>query len=64
MKCLFNICQVIMIDKTDEELIKEFQEGNITSYNHLVFRYKDKLLNYIYQFVHVIDLAESSSRYF
>ena len=47
-----------MIDKTDEELIKEFQEGNITSYNHLVFRYKDKLLNYIYQFVHDIDLAE------
>ena len=47
-----------MIDKTDEELIKDFQEGDITSYNHLVFRYKDKLLNYIYQFVHDIDLAE------
>lgn len=47
-----------MIDKTDEELIKDFQEGNITSYNHLVFRYKDRLLNYIYQFVHDIDLAE------
>ena len=47
-----------MSDKTDEELIKDFQNGNINSYNHLVFRYKDRLFNYIYQFVHDIDLAE------
>ncbi len=47
-----------MNDKTDEELIKEFQNGDINSYNHLVFRYKDKLFNYIYQFVRDIDLAE------
>ena len=47
-----------MNDKTDEELIKDFQNGNISSYNHLVFRYKDRLFNYIYQFVHDIDLAE------
>ena len=47
-----------MNDKTDEELIKDFQNGNINSYNHLVFRYKDRLFNYIYQFVHDIDLAE------
>ena len=50
--------KVIMNDKTDEELIKDFQNGNINSYNHLVFRYKDRLFNYIYQFVHDIDLAE------
>ena len=47
-----------MNDKTDEELIKDFQNGNINSYNHLVYRYKDRLFNYIYQFVHDIDLAE------
>ncbi len=47
-----------MSDKTDEELIKDFQNGNINSYNHLVYRYKDRLFNYINQFVHDIDLAE------
>ena len=47
-----------MNDKTDEELIKDFQNGNINSYNHLVYRYKDRLFNYINQFVHDIDLAE------
>ena len=47
-----------MNDKTDEELIKEFQSENISSYNHLVYRYKDRLFNYIYQFVHDVDLAE------
>lgn len=47
-----------MNDKTDEDLIKDFQKGNIKSYNHLVYRYKDRLFNYIYNFVHDIDLAE------
>ena len=47
-----------MNDKTDEELIKDFQNGNINSYNHLVYRYKDRLFHYIYQFVHDIDKAE------
>ena len=45
-----------MNDKTDEELIKDFQNGNINSYNHLVYRYKDRLFNYIYQFVHVATI--------
>ncbi len=52
------LVKVIMNDTTDEELIKDFQNGNINSYNHLVFRYKDRLFNYIYQFVHDVDLAE------
>ena len=47
-----------MSDKTDEELIKDFQNGNINAYNHLVYRYKDRLFHYIYQFVHDIDKAE------
>ena len=48
----------IMDDKTDEQLIEEFQNGEISSYNQLIYRYKDRLFNYIYQFVHDIDLAE------
>tara|TARA_Y100001960_G_C14589091_1_gene784730 strand:+ start:220 stop:789 length:570 start_codon:yes stop_codon:yes gene_type:complete len=47
-----------MIDKTDEDLIEEFKNDNISSYNQLVYRYKDRLFNYIYQFVHDRDLAE------
>ena len=40
-----------MTDKTDEDLIEEFQNDNISAYNQLVYRYKDRLFNYIYQFV-------------
>ena len=47
-----------MNNKTDEELINNFQNGDINSYNQLVYRYKDRLFNYIYHFVHDLDLAE------
>ena len=43
---------------TDEQLIKQFQEGNRQSYNELVFRYKDRILNFLYRFVYDMDLAE------
>ena len=43
---------------TDEVLIKQFQDGDIRSYNQLVHRYKDKLLNFVHGFVHDIDKAE------
>ena len=43
---------------SDEVLIKQFQDGNRQSYNQLVFRYKDKILNFLYRFMHDIDLAE------
>ena len=43
---------------TDEQLIKQFQEGDRQSYNDLVFRYKDKILNFLYRFVYDMDLAE------
>jgi len=46
------------MDKTDEELIENFQNGDVNSYNQLVYRYKDRLFNYIYQFVHDVHLAE------
>ena len=47
-----------MNNKTDEQLIKDFQNGDNASYNHLVYRYKDKLFHFIYQIVHDIDIAE------
>ena len=43
---------------TDEQLIKQFQEGDRQSYNELVFRYKDRILNFLYRFVYDADLAE------
>ena len=47
-----------MDNKTDEELIENFQNGDVNSYNQLIYRYKDRLFNYIYQFVHDVHLAE------
>lgn len=47
-----------MNEITDEELIKNFQNGDINSYNQLVYRYKDKLFNYIIQFVKDAAQAE------
>ena len=46
------------LNKTDEELIEEFQNDKVSSYNQLVYRYKDRLFNFIYQFVRDVDLAE------
>jgi RNA polymerase sigma-70 factor (ECF subfamily) len=43
---------------TDEKLIKQFQNGDRQSYNELVFRYKDKILNFLYRFVYDMDLAQ------
>ena len=37
-------------EHTDEELISQFQGGNIKAFNELVNRYKDRLLNYVYHF--------------
>ena len=35
---------------TDEELITKFQDGDVGAYNELVYRYKDRLLNFIYRY--------------
>ena len=43
---------------SDEILIKKFQDGYVGAYNQLVFRFKDRLLNFIYRFVNDLDLAE------
>lgn len=42
----------------DEELIREFQNGNEHAYLELVNRYKDKLLNFIFHYIGDRDLAE------
>ena len=43
---------------SDEVLIKKFQEGDISAYNQIVHRYKDRLLNFIYRFLNDLDRAE------
>ncbi len=45
-------------DLSDEVLIKKFQNGDISAYNQIVYRYKDKLLNFIYRYLNDIDRAE------
>ena len=43
---------------TDEELIKQFQEGNLYAYDQIVHRYKDQLLNFAYRFLGNTEEAE------
>ena len=43
---------------TDEVLIKEFQNGNRNSYSQLVTRYRDKIISFLYRYMHDMDLAE------
>jgi len=43
---------------TDEMLIKEFQNGNRNSYNQLVIRYRDKIISFLYRYMHDMDSAE------
>ena len=43
---------------SDEVLIKKFQDGDINAYNQIVYRYKDRLLNFIYRFLNDLDRSE------
>ena len=43
---------------SDEVLIKKFQAGDISAYNQIVYRYKDRLLNFIYRFLNDLDRSE------
>ena len=43
---------------TDEELIRRFQAGDERAYVELVNRYKDRLLNFVFQFLGDIEQAE------
>tara|TARA_Y100000389_G_scaffold3463_1_gene3377 strand:+ start:5448 stop:6026 length:579 start_codon:yes stop_codon:yes gene_type:complete len=44
--------------KTDEILIKEFQNGDRNAYTHLVTRYRDKIISFLYRYMHDMDSAE------
>ncbi|NQV49630.1 MAG: sigma-70 family RNA polymerase sigma factor, partial [Candidatus Marinimicrobia bacterium] len=44
--------------KTDEELIAEFQAGDDRGFVELVDRYKDRLVNFVYRFLHDMTDAE------
>ena len=43
---------------TDEELILEFQKGNVEAFNEIVSRYKDKLVNFLFRYTSNRDDAE------
>ncbi len=43
---------------SDEELIKRFQENDLTAYDAIVLRYKDQLLNFVYRFLGNVEEAE------
>ena len=43
---------------SDEVLIKQFQDGDVRSFNQIVLRYKDRLIYFVHGFVHDIDKAE------
>lgn len=36
---------------TDEQLIKRFQEGDMWAFEEIVFRYRDRLKNFVYRYV-------------
>ncbi len=40
---------------TDEELIFKFQGGNTDAYTEIVYRYKDRLTNYVFRYVGSYD---------
>jgi len=43
---------------TDEQLMKQFQNGDRQAYNQLVNKYRDKLINYVYLFTGDITSSE------
>jgi len=45
-------------EMTDEQLIKAFQNGEMKAYRLLVGRYKDPLMNYIFNFVNDVQVSE------
>ena len=45
-------------EKSDEELITEFQGGNQDAFTLLVGRYKDQLMNYVYRYLGDSDEAD------
>ena len=48
-----------MSDYTDEQLILKFQQGDIKSYNEIVKRFKDRLLNFINGYMHDYETSQN-----
>ena len=46
-------------DYTDEQLILSFQGGDVDSFNEIVFRYKDRLLNYVNGYMNDVAISEN-----
>jgi len=53
---------MIQLDKkfiyTDEELMKRFQNGDENAYIELVNRYRDKILNFIFNYIGDFEISE------
>ena len=65
MKQNFSNLSIMSSDKnksqfiySDEELIKEFQEGNEDAFVELVNRYKDRLTNFVFRMIGDIEQSE------
>ena len=57
-----SISSTMQLDKkfiyTDEELIKRFQNGDENAYIELVNRYRDKILNFIFNYIGDFEISE------
>jgi len=49
----------MVTDYTDEQLILKFQKGDIKSYNEIVERFKDRLLNFVNGYMHDYEVAQN-----
>ncbi len=41
----------VKVTPSDEELIKRFQEGDVYAFEQIVHRYKNQLINFVYNFI-------------
>ena len=59
-----SISLVMQLDKkfkyTDEELMKRFQNGDENAYIELVNRYRDKILNFIFNYIGDFEISEDT----
>ncbi len=62
MNRISSISSMMQLDKkfiyTDEELMKRFQNGDENAYIELVNRYRDKILNFIFNYIGDFEISE------
>ena len=49
----------MVTDYTDEQLILKFQEGDVKSYNEIVERFKDRLLNFVNGYMNDYEVSQN-----